>query len=146
MSFKMDRVHIWSVEVPDNSNKIVEILGKLDDANADLEYVETEKCPDNPGCSLLCVAPIVGAEQMEAAREAGLHEVQNPVVMRVVGDDTAGLAHRIKHAWTQAGIHLHSAMMTSIGDKFVGYITFDTVDDGNRAAIILAEVGIQQPA
>jgi hypothetical protein len=32
-------------------------------------------------------------------------------------------------------------MMTVIGTKFVGFVTFDSVADGNKAASILAEVG-----
>jgi hypothetical protein len=66
--------------------------------------------------------------------------------MRVEGDNTAGLAHRLKHAWAAAGINLHSSIMTVLGTKFVGFITFDSVEDANRAARLLAEVGHEKPA
>jgi hypothetical protein len=32
-------------------------------------------------------------------------------------------------------------MMSVLHNKFVGYVAFDTVDDANRAAQILADLG-----
>ena len=69
--------------------------------------------------------------------DAGTPERPAPVE----GDNTAGLAHRVKHAWAMAGINLHGAILTVIGGKFVGYVTFDSVADANRAATIMADVG-----
>lgn len=141
MSFKMDRVHIWAVEVKDEPGGVASKLSKLDEADTDLEYVYTQRLPHKPGYGLLCVAPIIGQVQTQAAKAAGMHEVADPIVMRIEGDNTAGLAHRLKHAWAAAGINVHGAIMTVIGNKFVGFVTFDTVADGNKAASILAEVG-----
>jgi hypothetical protein len=146
MSFKMDRVHVWSTEVKDEPGGVAGKLSKLDEAGADLEYVHTQRLPDRPGYGILYVAPLSGLAQLKAAKAAGLHETNEPIVMRVEGDNTAGLAHRLKHAWATAGINLHGAIMTVIGTKFVGYVTFDSVDDANKAARILAEVGHERPA
>ncbi|MCP6769669.1 hypothetical protein NL529_32955, partial [Klebsiella pneumoniae] len=55
-------------------------------------------------------------------------------------------ANRLKHAWASAGINLHGAILTVIGAKFVGFVTFDSVDDANKAARILAEVGHEKVA
>ncbi len=141
MSFKMDRVHVWAAEVQDEVGSVATKLSKLDEAGADLEYVYTQRLADKPGYGYLCVAPLVGIEQMKAAKAAGMHEVSDPIVMRLEGDNTAGLAHRLKHAWAAAGINLHGAILTVIGMKFVGFVTFDSVADANKAARILAEVG-----
>ena len=46
--------------------------------------------------------------------------------MRVEGDDKAGLGGRLTQAWEMAGINLHGLVMSVIGGKFVGYVTFDT--------------------
>jgi hypothetical protein len=146
MSFKMDRVHVWSTEVKDEPGGVAGKLSKLDEAGADLEYVHTQRLPDRPGYGILYVAPLSGLAQLKAAKAAGLHETNEPIVMRVEGDNTAGLAHRLKHAWATAGINLHGAIMTVIGTKFVGFVTFDSVDDANKAARILAEVGHERPA
>ena len=145
MSFKMDRAHVWAVEVRDEPGSVSGKLSALDHANADLEYVYTQRLPEKPGYGLLAVAPIVGMEQVKAAKAAGMHEIQEPIVMRLEGDNTAGLAHRLKHAWSEANINVHGSILTVIGTKFVGFVTFDTVADANRAARILAEVGHQQP-
>jgi hypothetical protein len=146
MSFKMDRVHVWAAEVKDEPGGVASKLSRLDEAGADLEYVYTQRLPDRPGVGTLCVAPLVGSEQIKAAKAAAMHEVSEPIVMRLEGDNTAGLAHRLKHAWAMAGINLHGSILTVIGTKFVGFVTFDTVSDANKAARILAEVGHEHPA
>jgi hypothetical protein len=141
MSFKMDRVHVWAAEVKDEPGGVAAKLSRLDEAGADLEYVYTQRLPEKPGYGLLCVAPLAGHDLVKAAKSAGMHEVSDPIVMRVEGDNTAGLAHRVKHAWAAAGINVHGSILTVIGTKFVGFVTFDSVADANKAARILAEVG-----
>lgn len=141
MAFKMDRIHIWAAEVKDEPGGVASKLSKLDEADTDLEYVYTQRLVNKPGYGLLCVAPIVGLVQTQAAKAAGMHEVADPIVMRIEGDNTAGLAHRLKHAWATAGINVHGAIMTVVGAKFIGYVTFDSVADANSAASILANVG-----
>jgi hypothetical protein len=51
------------------------------------------------------------------------------------------LGGRLTQTWEKAGINLHGMVMAVIGGKFVGYVTFDSVQDANKAATILAEVG-----
>jgi hypothetical protein len=145
MSFKMDRVHVWAVEVKDEPGGVAAKLSHLDKAGTNLDYVYTQRLSDKSGYGMLYVAPIVGPEQIKAARGAGMHEVNDPIVMRVEGDNTAGLAHRLKHEWAMANINLHGAILGVLGTKFLGYITFDTVEDANRAARILAELGVERP-
>jgi hypothetical protein len=145
MSFKMDRVHVWATEVKDEPGGVAGKLNKLDEAGADLEYVYTQRSVDRPGFGTLCVAPLTGSEQVRAAKAAGLHEVSEPIVMRLEGDNTAGLANRLKHAWATAGINLHGSILTAVAGKFVGFVTFDSVADANKAARILAEVGHEHP-
>ena len=146
MSFKMDRVHVWACEVQDEPGGVAGKLSRLDEAGADLEYVYTQRSADKPGYGSLFVAPLTGPVQTKAAKAAGMHEVSDPIVMRLEGDNTAGLAHRLKRAWAAAGINLHGAILTVIGTKFVGFVTFDSVEDANKAARILAEVGHEKPA
>ncbi len=145
MSFKMDRVHVWACEVKDEPGGVAAKLSMLVKANADLDYVYTQRLAEKPGFGKLFVAPIIGQEQLKAAKAAGMHEVSDPIVMRVEGDNTAGLAHRLKHEWAMANINLHGAILAVMGTKFLGYITFDSVEDANRAAKILAEIGVEKP-
>src|SRR5262249_61830277 len=97
------------------------------------------------GSGVLYGAPVSGASQVRAAKAAGLSETQNPVVMRVAGDNEAGLAHRLTQQWALAEISLQGLSMAVVGTKFVGYIAFDSVGDANRAAQILADLSSAPP-
>jgi len=141
MSFKMQRVHLFHAEVEDKPGGIAAKLKLLAEAGAHLEYVHSERSASKPGMGDLYVAPLIGGGELAAARAAGLHEVGEPIVMRVEGDDKAGLGGRVTQAWEMAGINLHGLVMSVVGGKFIGYATFDTVADANKAATILAELG-----
>ena len=138
MSFKMDRIHVWAVEVKDEPGGVAAKLSHLDQAGTNLDYVNTQRLAEKPGYGILYVAPIVGADQTKAAKAAGMHEVNDPIVMRVEGDNTGGLAARLKHEWATANINLHGAILAVLGTKFIGYITFDTVEDANKARMATA--------
>src|SRR3954469_15036460 len=141
MSFKMQRVHVFHAEVEDKPGGISGTLKRLAEAGAHLEYVYSQRSQTRTGFGDLYVAPLHGSNELTAARDVGMHEVGEPIVMRVEGDDKAGLGGRLTQAWEMAGINLHGLVMSVIGHKFVGYATFDSVSDANRAATILAELG-----
>src|SRR4051794_21561700 len=141
MSFKFDRVHLWSSEVADQAGGVAGKLAFLAQAGANLEYVFTKRLPDKPGSGVIYVAPVTGASQVRAARAAGFAETDDHVVRRIEGDNQAGLAHRLTQQWAIAGISLRGLTMSVVGDKFIGYAAFDSVGDANRAAQILADLG-----
>lgn len=141
MSFKMQRVHVYHTEIKDEPGGIAAKLKPLAEAGAHLEYVYSQRSATKAGMGDLYVAPLVGAGQTAAAKAAGLQQVPEPIVMRVEGDDKAGLAGKLTVAWETAGINLHGMVMSVYNGKFVGYVTFDSVPDANKAATILAELG-----
>jgi hypothetical protein len=141
MGFKLDRIHVWSGEIVDEAGGMAAKLAALAQAGANLEYILTRRQTDKPGTGLLFVAPVTGPAQVRAARSAGLSEAHEELVLRVEGDNQAGLAHRLTQQWALAGINLQGLTMSVLGDKFVGYASFDTVGDANRAAQILADLG-----
>lgn len=145
MSYKWDRVHVWSAEVADQTGGVAGKLAVLAQAGANLEYIFTQRMPQKPGSGLLYVAPVSGPSVVRAARAAGLNEVEIPIVHRIEGDDEAGLAHRLTQKWAIAGLSFHGLTLASVGNKFIGYATFDTVADANRAAQILADTGSSGP-
>jgi hypothetical protein len=145
MSFKMQRVHVFHTEVTDGPGGIAAKLKPLAEAGVNLEYVYSQRSATKAGVGDLYVAPLTTPAHVAAARSAGLHEVQDPIVMRVEGDDKAGLARRLTQAWEMAGINLHGMVMSVFHGKFVGYVTFDSVPDANKAATILAEIGTADP-
>lgn len=141
MSFRLDRVHVWSCEVPDKPGGVASKLVELANAGANLEYVGSRRLPDKPGTGILFIAPVSGSDQVHAAKSVGLHEVTTPVIIRVEGDDESGLAHRLTHEWALAGISFQGLTLSVVAHKFVGYAAFDSSEDANRAATILATVG-----
>src|SRR5690348_1621974 len=89
MSFKLDRVHVWSGEVADQAGGVAGKLSLLAQAGANLEYIYTHRQPDRPGSGILFVAPVTGPLAVRAAKSAGLHEANHPIVLRVEGDNAA---------------------------------------------------------
>jgi hypothetical protein len=141
MGFKLDRVHVWSGEIQDQAGGIAQKLAPLAQAGANLEYIYTRRQPDKPGTGMLFVAPVTGPAQVRVAKAAGFAETHDQVVLRVEGDNQAGLGHRLTQKWALEGINLQGLTMSVFGAKFVGFATFDDVADANRAAQILADLG-----
>jgi len=146
MSFRLDRVHVWSCEVPDEAGGVASKLHALAEAGANLQYVGTRRQPDRPGTGVLYIAPVTGPEQTRAAKLVGLREVFSPVVVKVEGDNRAGLAARLTREWALADISFSGLTMTMMGDKFIGYAAFDNAADANKAATILAQIGTEEAA
>ena len=141
MGFKLDRAHVWSCEVMDQAGGVAGKLALLAQAGSNLEFIYTRRQPDKPGTGILYVAPVTGPSQVRAARAAGLAETHDPVVLRIEGDNEAGLAHRVTQEWAKAGISFQGLTMAVLGNHFVGYATFDTTGDANKAAAILGDLG-----
>jgi hypothetical protein len=141
MSFKLDRVHVWSGEVEDRAGGVANKLATLAQAGTNLEFILTRRQPDRPGKGYLHVAPVTGPAQVRAAKSAGLAETAEPVLLRVEGDNEAGLAHRLTQQWALAGISMEGLTMAVLNKKFIGFAAFDSVADANKAAQILADLG-----
>ncbi len=142
--FRMKRVHVYQCEVDDVPGGTAEKLKALALAGAHLEYVHSERSATKPGAGELLVAPTQTKAEMDLVKSVGFREVQKPTVMRFEGDDKTGLGGRVTLAWEAAGINLHGLMMAVVNGKFVGYATFDSSDDANTAATILAEIGTKE--
>src|SRR5207244_13512974 len=138
MGFKLERVHIWSGEIADKVGGMGSKLAALAQAGTNLQYISTRRQPDRPGTGILYVAPVTGPAQVRAARQAGLAETHETVVLRVEGDNEAGLGFRLTQQWATAGISLQSLTMAVLGNKFVVFAAFDNVTDAIRADTILA--------
>jgi len=140
MGFKLERLHIWSGEIADQAGGMAAKLAPLAQAGANLEFISTRRQPDQPGTGVIYIAPVTGPAQVRVARSAGLVEAHDPVVMRVEGDNEAGLAYRLTQQWALAGINLQGLSMAVVERKFIGFAAFDSVTDANRAAQILADL------
>ena len=139
-----DEVHVWTAEAADEPGGAATKLSALAETGANLEYVYLQRSANKPGYGDLFVAPVNSPEIEKAAREVGFHEVHEPIVMRLEGDNGAGLAFELTREWAKAGINLHGTTLAVLDDRFVGYVTFDSVQDANHAATILAQLGTRQ--
>src|SRR5437870_1479693 len=111
MGFKLERVHIWSGEIADEAGGMAKRLAPLAEAGANLEYIATRREPGKPGFGMLYVAPVTGPAQVRAARLSNLAEARDAVVLRVEGDNEAGLGYRLMKQWATAGINLQALTM-----------------------------------
>ncbi len=141
MSFKMQRVHLFHAEVDDKPGGVAVKLKKLAEAGAHLEYVYSQRSATKPGMGDLFVAPLHGGSEMAAARAAGRPGGGAPSAWGGGGAPRAGGGGGVTQAWEIAGINLHGLVMSVVGGRFIGYATFDSVADANKAATILAELG-----
>ena len=141
MSFRLNRMHAWSCEVADEVGGVAEKLALLAQAGADLEFIYTTRLRDKPGRGVLFVTPLTGPLQLNAARSAGFAETDSPILMRVAGDNQQGLATKLTQAWASAQLNMAGLSMAVLEQEFVGYVSFDTVEDANRAAAILGDLG-----
>jgi predicted amino acid-binding ACT domain protein len=139
--FKMFRVHVYHAPVDDKPGGTATRLKALAEAGVHLEYVRSERADGKPGQGDLFVSPKQVKAEFDLVKAAGFHEVQEPIVMRFQGDDKKGLGGRVTMEWEKAGINLHGLMMTVLDGKFVGLAHFDTAEDANKAAQLLAELG-----
>ena len=87
MSFKMQRVHVYHAEVEDKPGGISTKLKRLAEAGAHLEYVYSQRSATKSGMGDLYVAPLHGNGEVAAAKAVGMHEVSEPIVMRVEGEE-----------------------------------------------------------
>ena len=105
MDFKLDRIQVWAVEIPDRPGGAAMVLESLAQAGANLEYIVSRRLPNRPGWGELYVAPITGPSQTRALQEvhgereqerAGQaeRELEPPAAGRVRGSLIhAGAAH-----------------------------------------------------
>lgn len=142
--FKMFRVHVYHTPVDDKPGGTATRLKALAESGVHLEYVHSERAAGKPGAGDLYVAPRQVKAEFDLMKKAGFHEVQEPIVMRFQGDDKTGLGGRVTMEWEKAGINLHGLMMTVLDGKFIGFAQFDTADDANKAAQLLAELGTKE--
>ena len=72
MGFKLDRIHVWSGEIPDQPGAMSTKLAPLAQAGANLEFILTRRQPNSPGCGVLYVAPVTGAASVPRQRTVPL--------------------------------------------------------------------------
>jgi hypothetical protein len=135
MNWKVSKIDVWAGVLEDRPGTLAEKLETLEKARANLEFVIARR--DQPGKSVVFLAPLKGAAQTRAARGAGLAKAASLYSLRLEGPDRRGLGALITRALADAGINLRGLSAAALGRRHVTYFAFDQAEDARRAGPIL---------
>jgi hypothetical protein len=135
MNFKVAKVDVWAGEIEDRPGALAEKLEALKNTGANLEFVIARR--DKPGKSVVFLAPLKGAAQTRAARQARLVKTTSLHSLRLEGPNQRGLGALITRALADAGINLRGLSAAALKRSHVTYFAFDRAEDARRAGPIL---------
>jgi hypothetical protein len=138
MAFRMTKVQAWSAEIPDRPGAAAATLECLAHAGADVKMVFTRNPPSRPDIGVIYLAPLIGAEQTEAAKKVGLQPARDVAMLCIEGDDRLGLGFEIMSRLAVAGINLRGLTLSTVDSHFTAYLVFDNADDVTHANQLLA--------
>ena len=133
MSLNVRRVQVWSGEIPDRPGAAAAKLAILNQAGAELEFVFTRPNPLKPDTAVIFLAPVTGAEQVQAARDAQLGPALDSVMLCVEGDQRPGISYDLMSRLAIAGINLRGISISATAGRFAAYLAFDDPDVANTA-------------
>jgi hypothetical protein len=87
---------------------------------------------------MIFLAPVTGPEQIAAARAAGLAPALDVAMLCVEGDNRTGIGYELMSRLAVAGINLRGLSISTVGDRFVAYLAFDSPDTATLALQLLA--------
>ncbi len=137
MPLRIHAVQVWSAEIPDQPGAAAAKLERLSRAGSDLEFVFTRPHPTEPGVGVIFLAPIVGPEQVAAARDAGLAPARDIAMLCVEGDNRPGLGFEMMSRLAVAGINLRGLSISTVGERVAAYLAFDSADNASLGRQIL---------
>lgn len=140
MAFRIEKVQVWSAEMPDRPGAAAGKLELLAHAGADLEFVFTRPQRGKPDASVIFLAPIEGPEQVQAARAVGLAPSLDITMLRASGHNRPGIGFEIMRRLAVAGINLRGLSVSTLGPDFAAYLAFDGADDARMAIQLLASL------
>ncbi len=133
MRLDVSRVDMWVAPIEDRPGGLAEKLQVLAAAGIDLEFVNARRAPDKPGTGAAFVAPIKGARQIAAAREAGFAKSESLHAIRIDTGNKPGYSAELTKILSDAGLNLRGFSGNAIGNRALFYISFDTSADANKA-------------
>jgi len=134
MSYKLEAVEVWAVDVINRPGMLARVLEALSNAGAQLEFLVARQA--SPNTSRVFVAPIKAARQKRAAADVGLVRAGGLYAFRVVGPDAPGLGAKITRAVAAKGINLRGASAAALARKTAFYLAF--ASDADRKAAMKA--------
>jgi predicted amino acid-binding ACT domain protein len=142
MDFRLNRVQVWTAEIPDRPGGAAAVLEPLAQAGANLEFIWTRRLEHPPGKGEIFLAPITGPAQTRAAQAAGLVKANDTVLLRIDGTDRPGVGHLLAACLARAGLNLRGMSIVAMGGQFVAYVACDSPEDTARAVQALADLKV----
>jgi hypothetical protein len=139
MAAKIQKVDVWSAEIPDRAGALDTVLGPLAAAGADLSFLVARRQPDKPGLGIVFLGGLKGAKQTSAAQKVGLSKPTDVTGLIVEVANKPGLAHKLVERLAAAGISMRGMLACVTGTKCVMQLAFDTTADRDKAAKLLAK-------
>jgi hypothetical protein len=133
----MSHVDVWSTEIDDKPGGLALKLRAIGDYGVDLDCVIARREPNMAGKGLLFVSPLDTTQALENADQMGLKKVTAMATLRVEGSNQAGMGARITNTITATGVNMHGLSAMTVGNKFVCYLSFDSVADREKAETAL---------
>jgi hypothetical protein len=140
MAFKMHKVQVWSADVPERPGAAAAKLEVLARAGANLEFIITRPAAGKPDMMTVFLAPISGAEQVQAAQSVGFAPAKDIAMLCVEGDDRPALGVEIMGRLAIAGINLPAMSISAVEGRFAAFLAFDNPDVVTQAIQVLASV------
>ena len=137
MAVEVSKIDVWFGEIPDRSGGLADKIEAVSEAGADLEFVIARRAPEKPGTGLVFLAPLRGAAQTRAAREARLEKAPNVHTVRLEGPNRRGFGAKITRVVAEAGINMRGLSGTALGRRCAVYLAFDSRADAEKARRIL---------
>ena len=134
MPYEITDVDTWVAEIENRPGGLARTLEDLAVGDVNLEFVVGRRTPEKPGSGLVFIAPVKGAAQIKAAKNAGFHKAETMHSVRLTGPDKAGLGSRMTRVIADAGINLRGVTAASIGKKCLVYFAFDSKEEAKLAA------------
>jgi hypothetical protein len=140
MSLQINKIQVWSAEIPDRPGAAAAKLEFLARAGTNLAFIFTRPHPRQPETGVLFVAPIEGAVQTQAARQAGLAPAADVAMLMVEGENRPGIGYDMMSRLAVAGINLRGLSISTLGNHFAAYLAFDNADTAGLALRVLASL------
>ena len=137
MAMQVSKADVWVGEIEDRPGGLFEKLDVLSEAGADLDFVIARRATEKPGTTVVFLAPLRGARQIRAAKNAGLSKATTMHSLRLECPDRPGVGTKITRAIADAGINMRGLSAASLGRRCVCYLAFDSDGDAKQASRIL---------
>ncbi len=140
MRMDISRVDVWAAKIEDRPGGVAEKLNTLAEADADLEFVNARRAPDNPGQGVLFITPIKGPKQIRAARSAGFEKTESMHAVRISTGNKPGFTAELTRQLADAGINLRGVSGAAISNRAIFHLAFDTANDADKALACLKNI------